>query len=53
LSYRSLLDDVAAQKQLQRMLLSDCKRLGILPADPAEAREFVTQLVAYVNAYLV
>lgn len=53
LSYKSLLDDVSAQKSLRRMLLINCKRLGVLPLDKRLAEEFVTQLVAYVNAYLV
>jgi hypothetical protein len=53
LSYKSLIDDVAAQKKLRSMLLTNCKRLGVLPAAKQEADEFVAQLVAYVNAYLV
>jgi type I restriction enzyme, R subunit len=53
LSYKNLLDDVSAQKQLNRMLLRESARLGILPTDKVEASEFVHQLVAYVNAYLV
>jgi type I restriction enzyme R subunit len=53
LSYKSLLDDVAAQKKLRSLLLMNCKRLGVLPAGKQAGEEFVTQLVAYVNVYLV
>jgi type I restriction enzyme R subunit len=53
LSYKSLLDDVAAQKKLRSLLLMNCQRLGVLPAGKQDAEEFVTQLVAYVNVYLV
>lgn len=53
LSYKSLLDDISAQKKLRSLLLTNCKRLGVLPGGKKEADEFVTQLVAYVNAYLV
>jgi type I restriction enzyme R subunit len=53
LSYKSLRDDVSAQKSLTRMLLTDCKRIGVLPTEKIEANEFIAQLVAYVNAYLV
>lgn len=53
LSYKSLRDDVSAQKKLTSMVLRDCRRLGVLPTDKHAANEFVTQLVAYINAYLV
>lgn len=53
LSYKSLREDVSAQKRLNRLLLENCKRLGILPTSKAEANEFLAQLVAYINAYLV
>jgi type I restriction enzyme R subunit len=53
LSYRRLLDDVSAQKKLRAKLLDNCKRIGVLPAGKQAGEEFVTQLVAYVNAYLV
>jgi hypothetical protein len=50
---KSLLVDVSAQKRLRGLLLTNCKRLGVLPASKRDAEEFVIQLVAYVNAYLV
>lgn len=53
LSYKNLLDDVSAQKQLTRMVLRECARLGVLPQGKKAADEFVTQMVAYINAYLI
>jgi type I restriction enzyme R subunit len=52
LSYRKLRDDPAAQKQLRSTLVTETKRLGLLPTTKQAVNDFIDQLRDYVNIYL-